>query len=42
MRRWVLLVVLVAVPNAGAAVSTCSYNGSTKVVTMTTALHGRG
>jgi Ca2+-binding RTX toxin-like protein len=39
MRRWsVLLVVLlglVAGPNAGAAVSTCTYNASTKVVTMT-------
>ncbi len=38
MRRWVLLVVLVglvAVPNAGAAVSTCAYNASAKVVTMT-------
>ena len=30
-----MLVGLVAVPNAGAAVSTCTYNASTKVVTMT-------
>ena len=38
MRRCVLLVVLLGffvVPNAGAAVSTCTYNASTKVVTMT-------